>query len=752
MSNVLRVSMYLRAQTAQYEKGMRKAGRTTDRASRDFDFMGRRAKMAGADVERLGVGGERMGRRMRTGTRSAAGGLRDLRLRLAETRREMDRTGRAAGRMGAGVKGAIAGMASAAAFSRMGGTMLEMEERLVRLVQNQGGRSEAERRAVTERIYALAQDRNVAVDPREITAAVNAVVERTGDLDLALGQLDDMALAIGATGAQGADVGAVVANARTKFRMTDDEIRTAVADTIAQGKAGAFTFQNLAGGAELLAAASNRIGMTGLEGWREMGAFAQFAMTTTGKAEQAVTAYDAFTRLLNDQRKRDLLLQDLGVDVTIDGTTLRPPRDILGDIVAASGGNIAAVSHIVDSEAQKAISGLFGQGVDKEGNPMSAEEAFAFYDAMRDTRAEAGMIAADAARAAATGAGQLRAARFQREALFRDAFEGPGRDVLTAFAAYQNEILGGLAVAGGAAWAGKQVMGIRERMAARGAGAAGTRAAAAGLAGAGLAGRPVGTMTVGTLIARRSIGGGMGMVGAGAGAAAGAGRGIPGGAKNRLTRGPMALLERGRAAVRELAPGAARRLPFVGTAVGGMAIAAAAAEGGADAAREEAGAVLGGLGGAAAGAALGSVLPGPGTVIGAIVGGIGGDLLARELVDAVLSDDPIADSDQPPPGSISAVARRRAARDRRRSTRPEDAAIEEEIDAILAAPAPGAPARVVNNHNNDNRTITYDHRTITISAAGMSPEELEATIRRVLDDELGHPDPLGTPPPDDPLG
>ncbi|MGJ9460123.1 hypothetical protein [Oceanobacillus sp. CF4.6] len=77
-----------------------------------------------------------------------------------------------------------------------------------------------------------------------------------------------------------------------------------------------------------------------------------------------------------------------------------------------------------------------------------------------------------------------------------------------------------------------------------------------------------------------------------------------------------------------------KRIPVIGTLLGGLSIATAGKG-------EKAGAVggvAGGLGGAAAGAAIGSVVPGVGTVIGGILGGIGGSTLGQKIGDSINLD------------------------------------------------------------------------------------------------------------------
>ena len=217
-----------------------------------------------------------------------------------------------AGRGAAALEGklvAVAGSLGAIAALRRFGNI---EERFTRL----GIQANISAEAVNElrdKIYETAQASDIRVDADQMTAAVEKIVEKTGDLGLAERNLRNIGLAIQASGAAGADIGAMVADLAEKFGISDEMgINLALDKLVNQGKAGAFTLQNLAAQGERVTAAYAALGRTGPEAIAEMGALLQAARKGTGSAEQAATSLE---RLLAEIVGKAGALEGLGVQV-----------------------------------------------------------------------------------------------------------------------------------------------------------------------------------------------------------------------------------------------------------------------------------------------------------------------------------------------------------------------------------------------------------------------------------------------------
>ena len=337
-------------------------------------------------------------------------------------------------------------------------------------------------------------------------------------------------------------------------------------------------------------------------------------------------------------------------------------KDALVPIMAAGADFGAFLKELAEAEARKLAERDYARMVDTDrGRWESLKENVAL---VFQELAEANADVLEGPMAALTDyAARLGATLEENPALAK----GAGTAVAAA----------GVGVAGYAAWnAGAWLLG-------RGRGRRGARAGAAGGAGAalgagGLSGA-VGTMRVGTLIAGRMVGGGM---------LGGGGRRRRGGRGRRAgVRAAMAgaagsrvggAWSRGMRSV-------ARRLPFVGGALGATFLAADALAGdltdAGDAIKREVGA----LGGGALGALIGSmILPGVGTLVGGVIGSLAGEELGDRIALNNVSD-----------GSTAAGGRRarRMAR-RNRTVVAEGVRVDrgEEELAARAVVAPGSTA------------------------------------------------------------
>ena len=346
----------------------------------------------------------------------------------------------------------------------------------------------------------------------------------------------------------------------------------------------------------------------------------------------------------------------------------------------------------MDTDArQRALTENFGEGKDALVPIMAAADDFgAFLKELAE--AMAGKLAErDYGRLVDTDRGRWESLKENVALVFQelaeanaDVLEGP-MAALTDYAARLGATLeenpalakgagtavaaAGVGVAGYAAWnAGAWLLG-------RGRGRRGARAGGAGAAlGAGGLSGAVGTMRVGTLIAGRMVGGGGRRRRGDRGRRAGVRAAMAGAAGSRVG----GAWSRGMRSV-------ARRLPFVGGALGATFLAADALAGdltdAGDAIKREVGA----LGGGALGALIGSmILPGVGTLVGGVIGSLAGEELGDRVALNNVSD-----------GSTAAGGRRarRMAR-RNRTVVAEGVRVDrgEEELAARAVVAPGSTA------------------------------------------------------------
>jgi len=279
----------------------------------------------------------------------------------------------------------------------VGGTLalrnaMRIEERRERLGV-QAKKTTAEMEAVWDRITKAAG--NVNLDPKELLGAVEAIVERTGDLDFATANLGNLANALQATGAGGEAIGGIAAELQKMDIRGPEAVAEALDILNAQGKQGAFTLQNLAALGPRVFAAYAASGRGGMEAIREMGAALQMIRQGTGSSEQAATAFEALMRTLQDADKVKVL-QEGGIQLFDPEAlkrgeeVLRPVNELMGEIIRAAGGKGTILSQIFDAEAMRAFNTALAEF--RKNGQLNSLEKFFNVQAAGDTAADAQRI------------------------------------------------------------------------------------------------------------------------------------------------------------------------------------------------------------------------------------------------------------------------------------------------------------------------------------------------------------------------
>jgi len=215
-------------------------------------------------------------------------------------------------------------------------------------------------------IYEMAQAPDIRVDPGEITAAIESIVEKTGDLDFARNNIRNIGLAIQATGAQGSAIGEIFAEFQKQGTKAPEAVLRAMDTLNVQGKAGAFTLQNLASLGPRVMTAYAAAGRSGIDANREMGAVLQMIRMGVGSSEQAVTSFEALLRNLQD---KDKVKQLTSVGIKLfdpeklkkGERVLRPLNELMKEIVKRSKGDMVRLGEVFDSEALRAFNQAVGE-------------------------------------------------------------------------------------------------------------------------------------------------------------------------------------------------------------------------------------------------------------------------------------------------------------------------------------------------------------------------------------------------------
>lgn len=319
---------------------------------------------------------------------------------LGRVRRSAQALGRGLDRVGnrytALITGA-AGIGTLRALSRM-------EERFTRL-GIQANKSEQEMEGLRRKIFETARAPDIRVDPSEITSAIESIVEKTGDLEFAQQNIRNIGLAISATGAAGQNIGEIMAEFQ-KMDIKDSAEVLRVLDTLnQQGKAGAFTLQNLAALGPRVVTAYTAMGREGAGAIKEMGAALQVIRMGTGSSEMAATAFEALLRTLQNADKVKAL-QKGGIQVfdpkelEKGRQVLRPINELMVEIIQAVDGQTTRLSKVFDAEAMRAFNAAAGE-FQRTGSISSLEKFMAVHG-------DGSATMKDSARAAGTMAGAMR--------------------------------------------------------------------------------------------------------------------------------------------------------------------------------------------------------------------------------------------------------------------------------------------------------------------------------------------------------
>lgn len=257
---------------------------------------------------------------------------------------------------------AILGGAAGVGAIRM---IVSLEERFVRLgIQANKGADEIN--ALKKEIFDVATMRDVRVDPGEITSAIEAIIEKTGDLKFARDNIRNIGIAISGTASSGAAIGEIMSEFQKMGIRAPRDVLQGMDTLNVQGKEGAFTFAKLAALGPRVVTAYTSMGRTGLPALREMGAALQVIQQGTGSSEMAATAFEAVLRTVGD-RIKVMKLRSAGIQVFDPDElkrgreVLRPINELMVDIVRRTGGKKTLLSEVFDAEAIRAFNSMSTQ-------------------------------------------------------------------------------------------------------------------------------------------------------------------------------------------------------------------------------------------------------------------------------------------------------------------------------------------------------------------------------------------------------
>lgn len=249
--------------------------------------------------------------------------------------------------------------------------VVALETRFTRL-GIQANKSAEEMENLKREIYATAQAPEIRVDPGEITAAIESIVEKTGDLDFARQNIRNIGIALQATGANGQAIGELLGEFQKMgaFKGPQDVLRALDTLTV-QGKEGAFTLQNLAAlGPRVITAYTGAVkgGRDGAQVLKEMGAALQIIRMGTGSSEQAATAFERLLSELQDTEKLKVLQRN-GIQIfdpeQPGAEVLRPINELLLEILDKSKGRRTVLGTVFGAESIRAFNALTPERIEQ---------------------------------------------------------------------------------------------------------------------------------------------------------------------------------------------------------------------------------------------------------------------------------------------------------------------------------------------------------------------------------------------------
>ena len=341
-----------------------------------------------------------------------------------------------------------------------GKSVADLETRMTRL-RLQAEVSKDEMTKLNRELFKVAQKRDINIDPSELLSAVEKIVGKTGGLQFAVNNMENLAYAISATGAAGQDVGAMGADLMEKFGIEDQqEIIKTLGLLVNQGKAGAFELRDLATQGERVTAAYASTGRQGREAVAEMGAMLQMTRKATGGPEQTATALEALIRNFNDPMKRKILLYN-GIKLMDpeDPKRMRSVIDISKDLIRLTNGNRSKIGEVIDQEGIRALMAMMIE--------YNQTGGFKSIDSFLKTSSDPQALLDDSKEIAQTFNSAMTSLRTAFMYFANTNLAGPIQTLADAINSLDPETLqnilnyGGKAVAGLAAvWAGSKVIGM----------------------------------------------------------------------------------------------------------------------------------------------------------------------------------------------------------------------------------------------------------------------------------------------------
>ena len=236
--------------------------------------------------------------------------------------------GRGLDALGNRYTGMIAGFA--------GGAMLRNYSQLDRSLTRMGITAGKTREEIAG-IFQQTQDVAIkfAVDTSDVQAAFEEINARSGDLDLAIKNSENIGMALAASGAEGSTLGGLIAEYK-KLKIEDQKQTLLALDGMNRlGKEGAFELKDAAEKLPASLSMYSAVGGKGVKGAMDVMAVAESAMDVTANKDKAATAVENFIRDLQNPKVVKTLKAN-GIDVFDKNGSMRALPQLLEEVASRS--------------------------------------------------------------------------------------------------------------------------------------------------------------------------------------------------------------------------------------------------------------------------------------------------------------------------------------------------------------------------------------------------------------------------------
>lgn len=219
--------------------------------------------------------------------------------------------------------------------------------------------AEKQLNGLSEAIYKAAMQPDIKIDANEIVDAMYQIMEKTGDMQFARDNIENIGRAIRAFGATGVDMGSMMAEF-SKLGYTAEQTKQLMDELYYQGNQGAFTASEFAKFGPAIIAAYSSIG-TATEDLKNANAVMQVLVAGTGDAAASVTVLESIMSDLTNpqiQEKLKNLGNIIGENFSVRDSegNFKDLHEIIMKIVNAKdkmGGNFDMLADVFGSDLSR---------------------------------------------------------------------------------------------------------------------------------------------------------------------------------------------------------------------------------------------------------------------------------------------------------------------------------------------------------------------------------------------------------------